>query len=146
MVFCHESYAPVILQRRATTRRFETKNWAIHAPADEHRANLQEIVTKYLFRPWKMLILEPILLLITLYMSSSTVGHPSPVLLQRQMLIPFPQAFSTFLLLLPNIFPRNSRLECRHCCSPLLVHLDRCGNRRRHHHLHLSNSLQAQIA
>ena len=69
MVFCYESFAPVILQRRATKRRHATKNWAIHAPADENVINIHEILTKYLYRPWKMLFLEPILLLITLYIA-----------------------------------------------------------------------------
>lgn len=55
MIVCHENYVPVILQRRAAKRKFETKNWAIHAPADEQRVDIQGIVTKYLFRPWKML-------------------------------------------------------------------------------------------
>jgi len=69
LFFCHESYAPVILQRRATTRRFETKNWAIHAPIDENPVNFAEISQKYLYRPWKMFFTEPILVLITIYMA-----------------------------------------------------------------------------
>lgn len=68
-LICSESYAPVLLQRKAAKIRFETKNWAIHAPADENRINMKEIVHKYLFRPFLMLILEPILVLITIYMA-----------------------------------------------------------------------------
>lgn len=66
---CAESYAPVLLQRRAAKKRFETKNWAIHAPIDEHPVDMKQIIEKHLFRPFKMLILEPILTLITLYMA-----------------------------------------------------------------------------
>lgn len=42
---------------------------AIHAPADEIEINLSAIVNKYLTRPVAMLIWEPILLLITIYVS-----------------------------------------------------------------------------
>ena len=68
-LICSESYAPVLLQRKAAKIRFETKNWAIHAPADENRVNINAIVNKYLLRPFIMMALEPILVLITLYMS-----------------------------------------------------------------------------
>ncbi|KAF2765139.1 MFS general substrate transporter [Teratosphaeria nubilosa] len=64
-----ESYAPVILQGRAKRIRFETKNWAIHAKADEQQVDLREIVTKYLTRPFLMLLSEPILVAMTVYMS-----------------------------------------------------------------------------
>jgi len=64
-----ESYGPVLLQRRAKAKRFETKNWAIHAKADEQQVNGKEIVEKYLGRPLVMLVKEPILVLITIYMA-----------------------------------------------------------------------------
>lgn len=69
VLVCKESYVPVILQRRATKRKHATKNWAIHAPIDENPVTTHDIITKYLIRPWKMLILEPILVLITIYVS-----------------------------------------------------------------------------
>jgi len=69
LTFCAESYPPIILQRKATALKYSTKNWAIHAPMDEHPVNLREIVRKYLYRPWLMLAQEPILVLITIYMS-----------------------------------------------------------------------------
>ena len=64
-----ESFAPVLLSRRAKRIRFETKNWAIHAKADEAQVNFHEILVKYLLRPFHMLAFEPILLLVTLYMA-----------------------------------------------------------------------------
>lgn len=64
-----ETYAPVLLQRKAKALRYETKNWAIHAKADEKKVDLKEIADHYLLRPFKMLALEPILVLVTLYMS-----------------------------------------------------------------------------
>ncbi len=69
LIFCPESYAPVLLQRRAAKIRYETKNWAIHAKADERQIDLREIFEKYLLRPFIMLAQEPILILITLYMA-----------------------------------------------------------------------------
>jgi len=64
-----ETYAPVLLQKRAKKIRFETKNWAIHSRLDENQVNFKEILNSYLLRPFKMLIQEPILLLVTLYIS-----------------------------------------------------------------------------
>ena len=68
-LICSESYAPVLLQRRAAKRRFETQNWAIHAPADEYPVDMKSIIEKYLYRPFKMLFMEPILTLITIYIA-----------------------------------------------------------------------------
>ncbi|MCJ1392627.1 Citrinin biosynthesis cluster MFS transporter mrr1 [Xylographa bjoerkii] len=65
-----ESFAPVILQRRARKLRFETQNWAIHAKIDENQVDFRQIFTKYLLRPFAMLFLEPILILITIYMAT----------------------------------------------------------------------------
>jgi hypothetical protein len=59
----------VLLQRRAARLRRETGNWALHSFLDEHRPTASEIVRKYLLRPVQMLFLEPILLLITIYLA-----------------------------------------------------------------------------
>ncbi|CAD0029872.1 unnamed protein product [Aureobasidium pullulans] len=48
--------------------RFATKNWAIHAKADENEVNMKELAHRYLLKPFQMLAMEPILLLVTLYM------------------------------------------------------------------------------
>ncbi|OAX84293.1 hypothetical protein ACJ72_01335 [Emergomyces africanus] len=66
-----ETYAPVILQRRAARLRNKTKNWALHSELDEHRPTLGDIVTKYFSRPPQMLIMEPILLFMTIYIAIS---------------------------------------------------------------------------
>lgn len=63
-----ETFAPILLQKRAKKIRYETKNWAIHSELDEKEVDFKEIAEKYLLRPFTMLALEPILLLITLYM------------------------------------------------------------------------------
>lgn len=64
-----ETYAPVLLQRKATRLRKETRNWALHSMLDEHQPTMSEIFFKYFLRPFEMLFLEPILLLITIYMA-----------------------------------------------------------------------------
>ncbi|KAL4916765.1 major facilitator superfamily domain-containing protein [Aspergillus aurantiobrunneus] len=69
MIFLPETYHPVLLQRKAARLRLETRNWALHAKLDESPVDMQSIVTRYLSRPLQMLLREPILQLITLYMT-----------------------------------------------------------------------------
>ncbi|KAI9872823.1 MAG: Citrinin biosynthesis cluster MFS transporter mrr1 [Pleopsidium flavum] len=69
LIFIPETYAAVLLQRRAKKIRFETKNWAVHAKADENKVDFHQILVKYLLRPLTMLVSEPILIMITLYMA-----------------------------------------------------------------------------
>ncbi|KAF2086547.1 MFS general substrate transporter [Saccharata proteae CBS 121410] len=64
-----ETFAPVLLSRRAKKLRYETKNWALRAKADENQVDIRNLAQKYLLRPFTMLFLEPILLLITIYMA-----------------------------------------------------------------------------
>lgn len=64
-----ETSAARVLQIKAKNLRNETGNWALHAKADENRVDFKTIVTVYLVRPFVMLYQEPILALITLYMS-----------------------------------------------------------------------------
>ena len=63
-----ETYEPVILEWRAKKLRHSTKIWSIHAKAEEDAPDLKNIAERYLLRPFVMLFLEPILLLVTLYM------------------------------------------------------------------------------
>ncbi|CAG8422992.1 unnamed protein product [Penicillium salamii] len=55
------------LSWRWTEQRVETGNWALHARAEEKVVSLRDIMTRYILRPFQMLALEPILLLVTLY-------------------------------------------------------------------------------
>jgi hypothetical protein len=64
-----ETSAPKILQMRAKRLRHETKNWALHAKADENQITLYTICHVYLMRPWVMIVQEPILACLTAYMS-----------------------------------------------------------------------------
>lgn len=64
-----ETSAPYILHQKAKTVRFDTKNWAVHAELDEKKLTVQTFFAEYVYKPLKMLLLEPILLALTLYMS-----------------------------------------------------------------------------
>ncbi|KAI9375631.1 major facilitator superfamily domain-containing protein [Aspergillus egyptiacus] len=64
-----ETYHPVLLQRRAARLRRETGNQDLYAVLDRNRPTFSDIVRKYLFRPVQMLFLEPILILITIYLA-----------------------------------------------------------------------------
>ncbi|CAG8104721.1 unnamed protein product [Penicillium olsonii] len=62
-----ETFEGAILSERAKRRRVETGNWALHARAEEKVVSVQDIMTRYILRPFQMLAQEPILLLVTLY-------------------------------------------------------------------------------
>lgn len=69
VTFVPESYAPILLKRKADRLRVETKNWAIHSQLDEQQMSILNIAKKYLTRPYVMLIQEPILIALTVYMA-----------------------------------------------------------------------------
>ncbi|KIW26564.1 uncharacterized protein PV07_09649 [Cladophialophora immunda] len=69
LVLIPETSAARILQMKAKRLRYETQNWALHAKADESRVNIKTLTTIYLVRPFVMFVQEPILALITAYMS-----------------------------------------------------------------------------
>lgn len=64
-----ETYAPTILVKKATILRRQTRNWGIHARQDELEIDFRELITKNLARPVRLLFTEPIVFLLTLYMS-----------------------------------------------------------------------------
>ena len=64
-----ETSSARILQTKARRLRFETNKWALHAKADESRVDFNSIMTVYLVRPFVMFVQEPILALLTAYMS-----------------------------------------------------------------------------
>jgi len=64
-----ETYAPTILVEKAIILRRQTRNWGIHARQDELEIDFRELITKNLARPMRLLFTEPIVFLLTLYMS-----------------------------------------------------------------------------
>jgi DHA1 family multidrug resistance protein-like MFS transporter len=64
-----ETSAARILQLRAAKLRKETGNTQYHANADKNKLTLNTVATVYLLRPFIMFVEEPILALVTAYMS-----------------------------------------------------------------------------
>jgi MFS family permease len=58
-----------ILQTRAAKLRKETGDASYYSKADESKLTMNTVLTVYLVRPFKMVVEEPILALITAYMS-----------------------------------------------------------------------------
>lgn len=69
MLLYRETYAPLILVEKAATLRRQTRNWGIHAKQDEVELDVYELLNNNFARPIKMLLTEPIVFLVTLYMS-----------------------------------------------------------------------------
>ncbi|KAJ5981055.1 hypothetical protein N7481_008353 [Penicillium waksmanii] len=64
-----ETYPPVILVQKAATLRRQTRNWGIHAKQDEVEVDFIALICTNFTRPIVMLVTEPILFLISLYIS-----------------------------------------------------------------------------
>lgn len=69
LVFLEETYPPVILISKASELRRRTKNWGIHAKQEEIEVDFRELVSKNFSRPLRLLFTEPIILLLSIYMS-----------------------------------------------------------------------------
>lgn len=69
--FLEETYQKTLLKKRAQFIRSETHNWAIHHVSEEEVVDFNDLVHKHLALPLRLLFLEPIVLLITLYTAVS---------------------------------------------------------------------------
>lgn len=69
VLYQEETYGPVILVSKASELRRKTRNWGIHAKQEEVEVDLKELVIKNISRPLRILFTEPIVLVITIYMS-----------------------------------------------------------------------------
>ncbi|KZZ94940.1 major facilitator superfamily [Moelleriella libera RCEF 2490] len=69
LFFLEETYPPVILIDKAADLRRRTKNWGIHAKQEEIEVDFVELVQKNFSRPLRLLFTEPIILLLSVYMS-----------------------------------------------------------------------------
>jgi len=67
--FMEETYPPVVLINKAAELRRRTKNWGIHAKQEEIEVDFKELIVRNISRPMRILFTEPIVLLITIYMS-----------------------------------------------------------------------------
>jgi DHA1 family multidrug resistance protein-like MFS transporter len=138
LLFMEETYPPVILINKASELRRRTKNWGIHAKQEEIEVDFKELIVRNVSRPMRILFTEPIVLLITLYMSFICTSHsPHPpnssanVNANRRPSLPLPHR------LRPRL-PRRIRLVPRHIRPRLLRH----GSRRNHRlHCHRPHKL-----
>jgi MFS transporter, DHA1 family, multidrug resistance protein len=69
ILFLPETYVPIILVGKAREARKRTNNWAIYAPHENIEVDLKQLVVKYLARPLVMLVTEPVLFVVSFYMS-----------------------------------------------------------------------------
>lgn len=69
LLFLHETFAPLSLVGKAQQLRRQTGNWAIYADHEKVELDLNAVTRKYLTRPLRMLVTEPIVLLVSTYMS-----------------------------------------------------------------------------
>lgn len=67
LFFVKETYPPLILVGKAEEMRRRTGNWGIHAVQEHIKIDIHEIVTNSIARPLKMVVTEPIILLIAIY-------------------------------------------------------------------------------
>ncbi|KAF3025696.1 hypothetical protein E8E14_014070 [Neopestalotiopsis sp. 37M] len=68
-LFLEETYPPVILIEKAAELRRRTKNWGIHAKQEEIEVDFKELLQKNFTRPMRLLFLEPIVTLLSIYMA-----------------------------------------------------------------------------
>lgn len=69
LFFLRETYAPCILVAKAVALRRRTGDGGFRAKLEDVEVSPREMIDKYFFRPLRMLMGEPILLLVSLYMS-----------------------------------------------------------------------------
>ena len=69
VLFLEETYPPVVLVSKAAELRRRTKNWGIHAKQEEIEVDFRELVSKNFSRPLRILVTEPIVLLLSIYMA-----------------------------------------------------------------------------
>ena len=69
LLFLEETYPPVVLVSKAEELRRRTLNWGIHAKQEEIEVDFRELVSKNFSRPLRILVTEPIVLLLSVYMA-----------------------------------------------------------------------------
>lgn len=69
VIFMPETYAPVILKRRAQKLRKDTGNSSIVSPLEVQSRNLREMIIVTISRPFRMMLHESIVSLTSLYLA-----------------------------------------------------------------------------
>ena len=69
LFFLRETYAPCILVEKAAVLRRQTGNWGIQARHERLDVDPKALIEKYFTRPLVMLVTEPVILFVSMYMS-----------------------------------------------------------------------------
>ncbi|SCV72568.1 BQ2448_4105 [Microbotryum intermedium] len=69
LFFLPETYVPYLLHKEAKRLRKETDDSRWNAPMDNKQEPAQEVINRTVLKPFRMAVQEPMLLLLTLYMS-----------------------------------------------------------------------------
>jgi len=69
LFFLQETYAPILLQRKAKALKKETGDNSYYTEFDSHDRSWQKIIGTALIRPFRMLFTQPIIQAISLYMA-----------------------------------------------------------------------------
>ncbi|KAI0455161.1 polyamine transporter 1 [Xylaria acuta] len=69
VLLMHETYPPVVLVEKAAELRRRTLNWGIHAKQEEIEIDFKELIQKNFTRPIRLLLFEPIVTLLSIYMA-----------------------------------------------------------------------------
>ncbi|ROW12936.1 hypothetical protein VPNG_04690 [Cytospora leucostoma] len=69
LLFLQETYPPQVLVSKAAELRRRTKNHLIHARQEEIEIDFKDLIQNNLMRPMRLLFQEPIVLLLSIYMS-----------------------------------------------------------------------------
>ena len=69
LIWLKETYHAIVLANKAVIIRRQTGNWGVHARQEKVELDLREVARKYLTRPVRMLLTEPIVFAVSLYMS-----------------------------------------------------------------------------
>ena len=135
LFFLPETYAPVVLIQKASELRRRTHNWGIHAKQEEVEVDVRELLTKNFTRPIRMLITEPVLMLVSFYMAFIYA-----LLYLFLTAYPLVSWRVPFLCLIASNecpgLPRCLRHESRCRRSPILRHGNRNCSRSSHDRLH----------
>jgi len=139
-----ETSAARILQIRARKIRKDTGDKEYHAKADRQKLTFETIMTVYLVRPFKMLVQEPILALMTAYMSFLYgIVYLLFEAVSRAPYLPF-QSWADKSPV-PSLILRRARLESRQLATSLhSLHL-RNYPRRRSHRVQRCNEFHARL-
>ncbi|EEB06984.1 spermidine family transporter [Schizosaccharomyces japonicus yFS275] len=67
LIFHRETYTRTITERRAQQIRVYTNNWFVHTKTEEEPVDINYLVHKYFTLPLRLLVTEPMLLLVSTY-------------------------------------------------------------------------------